>query len=217
MRWRDRGSRRPSRETRGALGRVSAVWRAPRLVVAQCLGWLASMVSTSRTGLVVMAPLRTAGFKAPERTARQVLAVGARHRPEELPAQPPHHLRQASNDSTAPSPTAGPTPGTTNQNPSDERPRPPGSTSTITTDPLRHRRPTTHHPADQRPWTSHLVDAVPGAVEADSGEEFGGVGAWRRPRPGRRWVRSCRCRPRRGPGLRRPCTDCLAMPEDLPD
>jgi transposase InsO family protein len=40
-----------------------------------------------------------------------------------------------SNDSTAPSPTAGPTPATTPQKPHAAPPSPPGSTSTITTDP----------------------------------------------------------------------------------
>jgi homeodomain-containing protein len=42
-----------------------------------------------------------------------------------------------SNDSTAPRPTAGPTPATTNQNTNAEQPYPAGSTSTITTDPTQ--------------------------------------------------------------------------------
>ena len=47
---------------------------------SECSGWVlrpASMASTSRTGLAVIAPYRTARFIAPEMTARQVPPVGA--------------------------------------------------------------------------------------------------------------------------------------------
>src|SRR4051794_2861264 len=54
--------------------------------------------------------------------------------PKHTSALPAPNPTAKSRDSE-PSPTAGPTPGSTNQKLNDEQPYPPGSTSTVTTDP----------------------------------------------------------------------------------
>ena len=70
----------------------------------------------------------------------------ARHHPRSAPGPTGHRPTARSNASTAPWPTAGPTPASTTQKPNAEPPCPAGSTSTITTDPTppseaSHRSP----------------------------------------------------------------------------
>ena len=69
-----------------------------------------------------------------------------------------HRPTARSSDSTAPWPTAGPTPGSTNQHQQRDDALP-GLAALLQSPPrpLRHRRPTAGHPTDQRPWTSQLV------------------------------------------------------------
>jgi transposase InsO family protein len=71
-----------------------------------------------------------------------------------------------SNASTAPWPTAGPTPATTSQRPNAETPWPAGSTNTITTGHTQPSEPIPDQPINQRPRSVQLDQLVPARSRA---------------------------------------------------
>lgn len=83
-----------------------------------------------------------------------------------------HRPAEGSSAFTAPCPTVGTTPGSTNQHNNATPHCPAGSTSKITTEPTPPSEASTSHPIDQRPWTSHLADHTTEMVTGFTGDRL---------------------------------------------